>query len=387
MIRKHFVYNIWALTVLLSLLTSCSDSDYTDFIPSNCTAVISVKTTSMSGEGSPFNEIRKTFSGNNEELAGIDVTKDILLFETPDGTLGMCAALSDEGDFGDFLQKLKTEGNTDNFVERDGYTFCCLKKSWIVGYNKSAVIVLGPILASDRARTVRRITAWLNQDESASIKHSPLWEHLQEAQSDIRMVAQSSTLPEQIAAALSLGAPKGTDPDDILIEAEITFSDNTMHLKGMPCSYNVNVKQSLQKAQTIYRKLTTDWNTQMDAKAFAGIFMNVNGEELMPYLHNNKALNTMLLGTDAYDKIRDNKEEMAILLSPNGKATDDKNMTAEVRNLPNGKTTSEEHLVVVLNLGAIGNSASDKENIIPLLAGTKRIIYTLKADSVNDKVN
>ena len=103
MIRKHFVYNIWALTVLLSLLTSCSDSDYTDFIPSNCTAVISVKTTSMSGEGSPFNEIRKTFSGNNEELAGIDATKDILLFETPDGTLGMCAALSDEGDFGDFL--------------------------------------------------------------------------------------------------------------------------------------------------------------------------------------------------------------------------------------------------------------------------------------------
>lgn len=95
----------------------------------------------------------------------------------------------------------------------------------------------------------------------------------------------------------------------------------------------------------------------------------------------------MLLGTDAYDKIRDNKEEMAILLSPNGKATDDKNMTAEVRNLPNGKTTSEEHLVVVLNLGAIGNSASDKDNIIPLLAGTKRIIYTLKADSVNDKAN
>ena len=62
-------------------------------------------------------------------------------------------------------------------------------------------------------------------------------------------------------------------------------------------------------------------------------------------------------------------------------------MTAEVRNLPNGKTTSEEHLVVALNLGAIGNSASDKDNIIPLLAGTKRIIYTLKADSVNDKAN
>lgn len=330
----------------------------------------------MDVEASPFNGIKQSFSDDNEVFKGIDITKEVFLFETPDGVLGMCAAISNEGDFTDLLQSLKNKGITNNFVKDDGFSFCCINKSWVIGYNSTAVIVLGPVLASDRARTVRRIKAYLNQEEETSVKKSPLWEHLQEVEADTKMVAQSNMLPEQIASALALGAPKGTAPEDILIEAEITFSDSTLHLKGRACSYNVNIKQSLQKAQNIYRQLTTDWKQQMTAKALVGIFMNVNGKELTPYLHNNKALNTLLLGTDAYDKIRDNKEEMAILLSPNAQKEGEKQYSAEVKNIPNGTVQNKERLIVLLNIMALGNSK--EESILPLLGSTKQIIYTLK---------
>lgn len=360
----------------MMFLTSCTNGDYTDYIPSNSAAIIAVKPEKMDVEASPFNGIKQSFSDDNEVFKGIDITKEVFLFETPDGVLGMCAAISNEGDFTDLLQSLKNKGITNNFVEDDGFSFCCINKSWVIGYNSIAVIVLGPVLASDRARTVRRIKAYLNQEEETSVKKSPLWEHLQEVEADTKMVAQSNMLPEQIASALALGAPKGTAPEDILIEAEITFSDSTLHLKGRACSYNVNIKQSLQKAQNIYRQLTTDWKQQMTAKALVGIFMNVNGKELTPYLHNNKALNTLLLGTDAYDKIRDNKEEMAILLSPNAQKEGEKQYSAEVKNIPNGTVQNKERLIVLLNIMALGNSK--EESILPLLGSTKQIIYTLK---------
>ncbi len=369
--RTYLTYTLYIIVVSV-LMASCTGNDYRNVIPTDCTALISVKPQSLSNGSSPFAAIRETFSGSDSQQ-GVDLTQNIYLFESADGTLGMCAAISDADDFTDMI---KGKGIADNFAERNGFTFCTINKTWIAGYNDDAIIVCGPVIASERARMVRRMSAWLAQDEEGSIQQTPIWEHLMEDSADIRLVAQASAMPKQVVAAFTLGAPKGTAPEDVLVEAEITYNKGTLCMRGKSCSYNTNIRQSLEKASTIYRPITIDWEKMTDEGTFAAVFMNVDGNDFMPYLNDNKALSTMLMGTSAYDKIRSNKEELAIFMAPckDGKGED--GFTAQVKNLPNGTSKGKERLVVVINIESLRSITGN--GLTPLLGNTKRIVYTLK---------
>ena len=77
-----------------------------------------------------------------------------------------------------------------------------------------------------------------------------------------------------------------------------------------------------------------------------GVFMNVSGEELMPHLQKNRALGTMLMGTEAFDRIRSNNGDIAILLTPKMDGKTEDLFNTRVLNLPPGKKAGKERLVV-----------------------------------------
>lgn len=373
------------------LLTSCSKKDHTLCIPSTSSALIAVDADIMADKGSPFNGVTKLFCGKE---GTIDSEKKTYFFETVDGLMGVCAPIAD----GDAIEEAMGNGTMSSTTEIDGIQFGVYSNSWIVGYQNGTLLALGPVTGSSEAKkTMRRMAKMMNQEEEQSIINSQLWEHMKEKESPVRMVAKAVALPEQMMAAVTVGAPMGTDPADVLLEAELVSQNNVMTMQGATCSYNPNIKQSLEKAATVYQPITFDWEAAMKQNTLIGVFMNIKGQDYMPYLRNNKSLNTMLMSSNAYDKIRDNEGNMAILLSPGNGSSKAKepNMDEVMQNAKQGKDDAKsdfnaevlnniepanakgaEKLVVIVNLESLKGTAA--EVLMTLLGNTQKIIYKLR---------
>ena len=376
---KKTLYTVCMM--ILVGLTSCSKQDYTNSIPANSTALIAVNAADFVGEQSPFSSLLLPFvDSNKKELKGIDLTKDIYLFAAGDGQLGLCAPVSDNYELHDFMKRLENLGVIMNHTEKDDKNFYTFNNQWIIGYNDYTMLIMGPVTGADaETRLTRRLEKLMDKDEGQSIKNTMLWEHLEERNSHIRMVAQASTLPEQMAATVTLGAPKGTDPADVLLEADMEYNDGTLLLTGNTCSYNPNIKQSMKKAQALYRPITVDWQKLMTDTTLIGVFMNVDGKRLIPQLQDNRALGTMLMGTEAYDQIRTTNGNLAILLSPSKEMEENSSVfSAKVLNLPDDKSRKGERLVVAVNIEALNGTIA--QTITPLLGKVKRIIYNMNAE-------
>ena len=103
---KHFYLIILLITTALGI-SSCSDHDYTNAIPSNSTALIEVGAADFIGEQSPFGSLFMPFVDQEaKRLKGIDLTRDIYIFASGNGELGMCAPLSNSDELNDFIIRL-----------------------------------------------------------------------------------------------------------------------------------------------------------------------------------------------------------------------------------------------------------------------------------------
>lgn len=372
------------IIVLLALcIVSCSKGEYTDAIPANSTAIIQMDPKAMMDANSPFRSlVSSLISDDSEGIKGIDASMPVYIFESADGNIGICASICDEDSFGELLSALHANNTASETKEINDATFSIVNNQWIAGYNSSALLIMGPVVgASEEAKMMKRMSHMLQLDTERSIKSAALWEHLNEAQSPIRMVAQANALPEQMVVAFTIGAPKGTDPSDVLVEADITFSENEILMTGKSCSYNIRVKQEMEKSYKVYRTITTDWTATMNDSIMAGIFMNVDGKEYLPQIQANRALSTMLMGSDAYDRIRDSQGNIAILLQPKmDSKTQELSYAGKVLNLADESYTSivpqEDRLIVCIDIKALPENM--RNTILPFIGNKERITYKVK---------
>lgn len=368
MLKHNYIY-IFINVLSIVLLASCNDNDYTTALPRNSIAIIE----------SPAHAL-------GIDIKGIDTQKNTYFFEMADGMLGLCSPVNDESEVDKYLHLQNTENNFDNFAENNGIPFCTMNGKWVIGYNNAAMLIMGPVIPSERSKTVRRILQLLNQEEERSVKNAEIWKHLNEHTSENTSVAKMaitvSALPEQLMAAFSLGAPRGTTPEEIILEGNITTNGNTMSLNGHMCSYNTNTKQQLQQTQqNIYHPLalSSECVKALSDSALICICMNIKGEEFMPHLHNNKQLNTLLLGTEAYDKLKQVNGDVAIFINAYNESgetkykVDVKDFSDDGQNLTDANKS--ERLIVTLNTEALKDKIGS--TVIPLPENINKIIYSL----------
>lgn len=365
---KNTNLNIMVLVLCALLCASCNNGDYTNALPRNCIAIIE----------SPANAL-------GIDIEGIDTTKNTYYFEMADGTLGLCAPVDEEVKVDEYLHHQNTEGTTDNFTEYNGIQFCTMEGKWVVGYNNTSLLIMGPIIPSERSKTVRRISQLMNQEEERSVKNAEIWKHLQENttenNSTAKMAITISALPEQMMSALSLGMPRGATPEEIILEGGITLTGNTMEMNGHMCSYDSNTKQQLQENQkTIFRPLTNispDAETTSADSSLISIFMNIDGNTFMPHLHDNKQLNTMLLGTEAYEKLKQTNGNVGIMIDASNVSGESK-YKVNVKDIVNQDNKPKEpvRLIVTLNVDMLKQTIGN--TIVPLPQKVNRIICSLK---------
>lgn len=377
----HNLRNILSILLfaIAMIMVSCSKGDYVDYVPANSKAVAVINPMKLLDEASPLKTILKPFVSNDKKgLKGIDLTRDFYAFETVDGMFGLCAPVNDADELSDFMGRLKTIGVMSDFNDSDEATFCVATDQWMIGWQDNCLIAMGPFINStiERKKMIKRMRHMMEQDEDDGLRSSTLWGYMENIATPVKMIAQASALPPQLVSACTIGTPKGTDPDDVLLRAELFYADSTLFVQGDMCSYNPNIDQALKEATEMYHPITIDWHKTFSDSLLAGIFMNVDGERFVEQLNKNKTLSTMLMGTGSYDRIKGNKGDLAFLFS--GKVEPGKEQTVHTRvlNLPKGNVKNGERLVVAMNVNNIaGPIASD---ILSWVSKIRNIVFTLK---------
>lgn len=289
-------------SLMIVLMSACSDNDYLNAIPSKSTAVISIDMSRLNGQEQEQNQehiLKTMLHVDDVSKCGLDVKEKVYLFETIDGNLGLCAKVADEGDVSNWLSELSQQRISSTVTERKGFHFAVLKDSWLVGFSSKALLVMGPVVAEAQAEMQRQMVRYLNADEDAGIKSSKLFAQLDSIDSPMAMVAQAVALPEKFVAPFTLGAPKDADASQIVIAAGMDVEDGVLKIAGRTFSFNPSINQALVKSQQVFRPIHGDYVQSMPDDAMAGIFMNVAGSRFLPLVQSNQGLQTLLMGINA----------------------------------------------------------------------------------------
>ena len=289
-------------SLMIVLMSACSDNDYLNAIPSKSTAVISIDMSRLNGQEQEQNQehiLKTMLHVGDVSKCGLDVKEKVYLFETIDGNLGLCAKVADEGDVSNWLSELSQQRICSTVTERKGFHFAVLKDSWLVGFSSKALLVMGPVVAEAQAEMQRQMVRYLNADEDAGIKSSKLFAQLDSIDSPMAMVAQAVAFPEKFVAPFTLGAPKDADASQIVIAAGMDVEDGVLKIAGRTISFNPSINQALVKSQQVFRPIQGDYVQSMPDDAMAGIFMNVAGSRFLPLVQSNQGLQTLLMGINA----------------------------------------------------------------------------------------
>lgn len=294
---------MFCMAAFAMLLSSCSGSDYINVIPKSSTALISIDMQKMAETNHLADKatvLKSLLHVDDVADCGIDASEKLYLFETTDGTLGLCARVSDEDDLEDWLNQLSKEQKTCQPVtERKGFHFTVLKENWLVGFSDKSLLVMGPVVADAQSELQRQMVKYLKANEEQGAQSSRLYESLDSINSPMAMVAQAQALPEKFVAPFTLGTPKGTDASQIIIAAEMNIEGGLLRIKGKTFSFNSEVNASLEKAHQNYRSIKGKYVMSMPDDAMAGIFMNVEGSQFLPMMQSNKGIQQLLLGINA----------------------------------------------------------------------------------------
>lgn len=287
------------LLAVMIVFCSCSGDDYLNVIPAKSTALVSIDlpgVASQKGMSGKDGVLKEMLHADDLSKCGIDVTEKVYLFETQDGTLGLCAKVDDEDDVTAWLTQLEKERCCTAFTERKGYHFTVLNGSWLVGFSSKALLVMGPVVADAQAELQRQMTKMLGADEKLGVKESRLFGKLDSISSPVAMAAYAQALPEKFVAPFTIGAPKDADASQIVISAGMTMEDGVLHVTGSTSSFRPAIDKALQEAMNIYQPIAGDYLACMPSDATAGIFMHVYGPKFLPLLQRNSSMQTLLMG-------------------------------------------------------------------------------------------
>ncbi len=293
------IQRLYFIIILVCLFSSCSDDNSLTIIPQNSTAILAIdgKEILNNFQSGNISSIKSLLKIKKIEDCGIDFESNLYVFESVDGNIGFTANIADKNSFEEWVEKLSTHSICTKPTKFGDLNFCVLKNMWLMGYSSNAMLIMGPIVASQQAIMQRQIQKYFKQDEDNSIKASPLYEKLYGLDSPLSFVALASSLPQKVVAPFIIGAPKEADPSQIVLAAEINKVDNNiLQISGETFSFNNMINTYIKKAYSLYRPIQGRYLKSMPTTSMVGTFLNVRGKDFIKVLNNNKSLQVILAG-------------------------------------------------------------------------------------------
>ena len=277
---------------VITFLVSCSDSDsYIDAIPKRSPAVMSINVMKHSGTENNL-LLRLMFHIKNMKGTGIDLTKNIYVFESPDGFYGFCAAISDASDFADMVAK-----RGFSITDYRKCKFCMMGTSWLAGFTDDVLLVMGPISMGDRHNLMQVMAGYLKQDREKGLRSSRLFGRLDMLDGPLSIVSRLQSFPEKMALPLMLGAPDGIGTDLLYYAGNITTDKDAIYMEGELFSFNKAVNNRLKKVNNLLKPISGQLIPDVSENNIATIFLNAENY-LAVLMQNNAVTREFMIGAN-----------------------------------------------------------------------------------------
>lgn len=410
MIKKAIVTMGAALVVLLM---SCSGDACQNAIPRGCTALMAIDmegslAPAIQGDATPKTAL---FGLENLGQSGLDLSSKVYLFESSDGFFGLAANVHKASLVEQWMSGLQEKGTCKLLPERKGKRFAVVKDAWLLSWDSDKFLVMGPVVAAQQAELAVQMGRYMQQSEKQSVKDTPIYNKLSELQSPMTLVAQMDALPEALAAAFAIGAPKEADASQVMLAAEMEVGEGTLLVQGETFSFNKSIDQAIQASQKSLRPMTGQFLNRLPQASLMWM-SNVEGHSFYTLLEQNKALKGLLTGANVafdfrqvvndidgdivvvVDSIAKPLPRIMMLAQKKGEggelfSTTDKAMTAETAFDSSCCAFSEQQramlkdtrCAIVVQLSQLGNSEAvgmAKSLMQPLFGDIDTIIYEIK---------
>lgn len=293
--RSHSLVASFLVAVVAMVFTSCS-SDYCNVIPSDSIAVMSFDAKRIMSDESSVGDKKEAeifqdiFHIDGIDGCGINLRDKIYAFETPDGSLGAVAGVDDMDSVESWLKTLADKRLCSGITTRKGYKFAVIKDNFIVGVSKSAILVMGPVVASSQSQAQNRMIKYLDAEDEDGITDTQLFAKLSSIESPIALVAQAEALPEKFLAMLTSGLQSN---EDVILSASIAADNGILNVSGEVSSFDAETDAALKSS---YKSVTDKYIDYISANTLVAALTSVQGESLVNVMRSDETLRTMLIG-------------------------------------------------------------------------------------------
>lgn len=291
-----------AIAVGIFVFVTKDNTDYLNVIPAKSKMLISfdfgkiAKMPGKSGDAEKaFLDFLKVGSMSD---CGINLKKKTYLFEAPDGTLGLVAPVASERSLTSWFERLAEAGKCSGIVDRRGFRFTVISGNFVAGYSSGALLVMGPSVGAGQAELQRQMIKYLAADEEDGISAAAMFKRLGTMNSPVALVAQAHALPDNFAAPFTLGAPRGTDPGQVLIASSMDVNDGNLIITGETFSFNKQVDDALKAAAAKYKPISGRFLNTISSDDLLSVACNVDGKDFIGLLRNNREFRTLLAGAN-----------------------------------------------------------------------------------------
>ena len=223
------------------LLTSCSNDDYRNVIPSDASFVVGVNLGSLAEKSDIehskymhlFQASLSTIVPNDElddvrelidrpEKIGLDLTAPVYFFGTAGNQLGLVAKVADHDDVEDFVDMLHDLDVASRPKEKSGVTECTLIDEVLCLYTDRAFLLYVDQTSQSKEVARKLATQLLNQGADDSFANTANFDRMEEASADISYYVSADVISKS-KLLVSERTSKDSWLNDLFVIGSLTF--------------------------------------------------------------------------------------------------------------------------------------------------------------------
>ena len=271
-------------------------TDYTACVPKEAKAVVAVTPAAFAG-GDGAAALGNLFGGVRQQ--GVDLSRDIYLFVTPNEYIGLAAPVSDADAFAAFVAEMAKAGLCTEAEKDGGRSWTWLKAGWLVAWDGSKVAALGPAVAQERD-ALRRSLSMLMDGEEGGFCETEQFARLQQQKGGVRLYATLDALPAPYNFVFRLALPPECPLSAVRLFAGVE-RDKRGGGASVSCETECVTEQWVRAFEKYERErgcisLSADNNKKETAAPLFRLVTRTAGGDLLRQLRSDATLRGLLLG-------------------------------------------------------------------------------------------
>lgn len=284
-----------ALSAMPFFLSSCSNGNYADSIPSRSSAIMYFDLSKMGQQGS-MAVLKTIFPSGSLDDCGISMEDRIYAFLSRDNDFGLCAKVDDADKLRATIERESESGRWAKPQEQDGVTYSVIDKSWVVGFNDEALLMMGPIAIASQQEARRKIKKHLGSGGKSSITTTEMYERIAGMQSSMGIAYRYKDMPDMIADPMSIAIPSDSDLSKVYVASTIDVKDSCLLIASEAFSPDESTSKAIREIDKQFGTISKDYAERISRNSDIVLAANVKGASFLPQLKSSRPMQALLTG-------------------------------------------------------------------------------------------